>query len=112
MKKIILASTSPRRQELMKLLGVPFEVIPSDFDEDKVTHKNPKALVKKLALSKALAVSEKVKDAIVIGSDTVAFFENESMSKPKDKFDAERMLKLIQGRSHFIHTGYAIVDSV
>lgn len=112
MKKIILASSSPRRQELMKLLGLPFEIVASEFNESSINHKNPKQLVRILSLKKAESVAKKSKNALVIGSDTIVFHQGQILGKPKDRRHAKEMLKLLSGKEHVIITGYAIIDSL
>lgn len=110
MKKVILASASPRRRELLMQAGFSFEVIESNADE-KVAIKEPGRLVAELAKRKAQAVAEGLKgEALVIGADTVVTLEGEILGKPKDKADAFRMLKALQGRTHQVYTGVALID--
>ena len=110
MNKIILASASPRRRELMALITKEFEVIPSGADE--TVPQGIKALeqAEYLAVLKADDIAEKYPDSIVIGADTCVVAENEVLGKPKDKEDAERMLRLLSGKTHKVVTGCAIVD--
>lgn len=109
MKKVILASASPRRRELLKQAGFSFEVIESKADEH-VSEKEPEVLVRELAKRKALAVAELINgEALVIGADTVVAIDGEILGKPKDEADAFRMLKEIQGRTHQVYTGVALI---
>ncbi len=110
MKKVILASNSPRRHELMKLLGVPFEIVASDFDESSIKTKDPKKLVERLSYEKARVVAKRFKNAIVIGGDTVVVLGKKIIGKPKDKRDAEKTLKLLSGTKHTIITGLTVID--
>ena len=109
MKNVILASASPRRRELLKQAGFEFEVIESQADEN-VAVKEPERLVEELARRKALAVAETLEgEALVIGADTVVAADGEILGKPKDEEDAFRMLSGLQGRTHQVYTGVALV---
>ena len=113
--KVILASASPRRKEILTQAGIEYEVIASDRDE--VTTKNrPEEVVKELALQKAEDVMKKAsgkygndKDILVIGADTVVAFEGSIYGKPKDRDDAVRMLKSLSGHIHQVYTGVALI---
>lgn len=112
-RKIILASGSPRRKELLEKLGLEFEVIKSDFDENSIDIKNPKKLVAKLAESKAEEVSNKeniTSDSLIISADTIVVFKNEILGKPKDELDAMRMLKLLNAQKHQVYTAMCVLD--
>lgn len=111
MRKIILASNSPRRKSLMKLLGIPFEVVESNFDESVFLEKDPKKLVKILSYEKARVVASIHKDAIIIGADTVLVYKGEIFGKPRNKKDAVRILKALSGTKHQAITGFTILDS-
>ncbi|MDI6820181.1 MAG: Maf family protein [Candidatus Hodarchaeaceae archaeon] len=110
MRKITLASASPRRRELLEQVGLPCEVMPSEVAEHNFGMADPETLVKRLALSKARDVARKVKEGIVIGADTVVVYKGKILGKPSDEADAERMLRKISGREHEVMTGLAIVD--
>ena len=101
MRKIILASASPRRKELLERAGVDFEVLPASGDENRISD-NPGEAVKQLASDKAASVIRTMKDSadgtIVIGSDTVVVFENVILGKPHDTEDAVNTLKKLQAR--------------
>jgi len=115
--KIILASKSPRRKEILQNLGVEFEIIVSEANEDS-DERNPARLVKELALRKGRAVADHVinersfgkEDIYIISSDTVvATADGEILGKPCDIDDARRMLGLLEGKIHFVHSGIAII---
>ena len=103
MRKIILASASPRRKELLERAGVDFEVLPASGDENRISD-NPGEAVKQLASDKAASVIRTMKDSadgtIVIGSDTVVVFENAILGKPHDTEDAVNTLKKLQANTH------------
>lgn len=109
---IVLASSSPRRKELFESLNIPFIIDPSNFDEKSDTKENPRALAKKLALSKAKDVAKRYKNAIIIGADTIVALKGIVLGKPKDKDDATKMLRFLSGKTHFVITGLAIIDQL
>ena len=109
--KLILASSSPRRKELLSKLDYPFEIIPSGVEEN-ATASNPRELVQELAELKATDVFARHPDCIVIGCDTVVDFRGEIMGKPKDHDDASRMLHALSGKTHYVHTGVCILSPV
>lgn len=106
---IILASSSPRRRELLESLGIPFTIRPSHVDEVTDPGLSPAEQVKILALRKARRVAEEAPDHLVIGSDTVVVLDDEVLGKPKDDEEAYRMLSLLSGRQHTVYTGLALV---
>lgn len=114
MKRIILASQSPRRRELLTQIGLKFEVIPSTVEE-VITSTNPVEVVQELAQQKARDVAEVAgretpKDALlVIGADTIVVYEGKILGKPGDKGDAVRMLTMLQGKEHSVYTGVALL---
>jgi septum formation protein len=108
--KIILASASPRRKEILSLLFDTFEILPANIDESVVSFKNPKKAVSQLAKKKALSVYEKNQESVVIGADTIVVYKNKVLGKPKDKEDAFNMLKLLSGKKHKVITGVAIIS--
>lgn len=110
MKKIILASASPRRKELLTLAGIDFTVQQADIEEKIAPDLKPFEVVKQLAFQKASAVAEKSKDCIVIGSDTVVSLDNKILGKPKSENEAKEMLKLLSGKTHKVYTGVAIIS--
>ena len=111
MKKIILASASPRRRELLSKAGFKFDVVVSDTDENIDVCDAP-LMVRELALLKAGDVAKKVKkNSLIIGADTVVCIDGEILGKPKDWRDAKRMLTKLSGRAHQVYTGVCIIDS-
>jgi septum formation protein len=108
---IILASTSPRRKQLLEQLGLPFTVVPSNVVEELNSHYPLEKQAEFLSLQKAQAVAAQYEDAIIIGADTIILFENELIGKPKDKKDAKKLLAKFSGKSHVIITGFTILDA-
>jgi septum formation protein len=106
--RLILASKSPRRSELLKQAGLTFSVIPSDFDEDTVALSNPDSDVVTLAESKALDISQKHPDAWVIGADTIVLIGRKILGKPASAAEAFEMLQRLSGKTHQVLTGYCI----
>lgn len=111
MRTIILASTSPRRKQLLKKLKIPFTVVPSNITEHFNPRLKPRAQVEALALQKAEAVASKFPDAIIIGADTIVALGDEIIGKPTDEQEAKRMLKKLRGRMHTIVTGFVLIDT-
>ena len=110
MKKIILASKSPRRKQILEQVGLKFTVEVSDFDETQIKFKTPQEMVKKLSLEKAKVIAAKNPDAIIIGADTTVIIKNEIIGKPTSKQDAVRILKLLSGNVHEVVTGFAVIS--
>ena len=105
---LILASSSPRRKELMALLTPDFIVQTSDVDESALTADTPAQLAQLLAAAKCEAVAQNCPSDIVIGCDTVVDVDGIVYGKPKDKADARRMMQALSGRTHLVHTGVCI----
>jgi septum formation protein len=110
--KIILASASPRRMELLSSAGIHFDAVPAEVDESPLPGENPTVHVLRLAREKALEVTEKVAGRFFIGADTIVLCNSEIMGKPKDPQDAERMLSKLSDNVHEVITGFAIYDKV
>ena len=110
MKKIILASASPRRKELLTLAGVNFTVEVADADETLEDGVTPDEAVKQLAEIKARAVFEQHADCIVIGADTVVAVDGKILGKPKNYEEASEMLNILSGRKHFVFTGACLMS--
>jgi septum formation protein len=106
--RIILASQSPRRAQLLRMLGLNLETVPADIDETYLAGEEPGGHAERLAREKAGAIAARYPDAIVIGSDTVVAVDGEVLGKPADSGDAVRMLMLLQGRAHEVITGVAV----
>ncbi|HBW14489.1 MAG TPA: septum formation protein Maf [Proteiniclasticum sp.] len=109
--RFVLASASARRQELLQRMNIPYEIIVSDFDEDSVSFEgNPSDYVKELAMEKANSVSETLSgDSLVIGADTIVYANGQILGKPKNRQDAKRMMKLLQGTDHYVYSGVALI---
>lgn len=108
MKKLILASASPRRLELLRQIGIEPEVLPVDAAELK--NGNPADVVKQNAVIKAQAAAQLHPEETVLAADTIVAFEGEILGKPQDENDAFRMLKMLSGSSHSVFTGIAAVE--
>lgn len=106
---LILASTSPRRKELLTLLGLPFEIIPPAISEKILGQESPANHVRRLALEKARSVATRHPASLVIGSDTVIELDGQILGKPEDLNEAQDMLTRLRGRCHLVHTGLALV---
>ena len=111
MKKIILASSSPRRKNLLLQIGLKFEVDPSSYEEDMSLKMEAKELAEFLSLGKAKDVAQRHKDSIIIAADTFIVFEKELLGKPKTKEKAKAMLQKLSGKAHSVITGFTIIDT-
>jgi septum formation protein len=110
--EIILASNSPRRQQLLALTGLDFRVLPADIDETPLKGESAAEYVQRLAANKARAVSSRVgDDALVIAADTTVVDGNQILGKPVDNQDAGRMLWQLRGRSHQVYTAVALLQN-
>lgn len=115
MSRIVLASASPRRRELLKQIGLKFDIMPSHIEE-VLRGSSPAENVMGLARDKAMDIYSQLtmqgeKDLLVIGADTVVALEQEVLGKPKDEEDALYMLRFLQGRTHQVYTGVCLVTS-
>ncbi len=113
MLELILASASPRRQNLLKGLGFTCTVLPQDIDESPLANEKPESLVKRLALAKAkaaIATLSETDHRLVIGSDTIVVCDEEILGKPKHKADGLAMLRLLSGRTHQVLTAVALLN--
>ena len=108
-EKLILASRSPRRAEILRSVGWPFEVVVADIDETRNDGEAPRDYVRRLSLAKATVVASKIDEGFVLGADTTVAIDNHILEKPIDADDARRMLKLLSGRWHEVLTGVALV---
>ena len=106
--RIILASQSPRRRELLSLIGIAHEVRPADIDESYLPHESPPPHAERLAREKAQTLATLHPDAVVIGADTIVVIDGELLGKPADAGDACRMLAQLSGRTHTVHTAVAV----
>ncbi|MFW5811516.1 MAG: Maf family protein [Alkalispirochaetaceae bacterium] len=110
-ERITLASASPRRTEILTALGIPHLTLPANIDEESVTGA-PAAVAQLLAGQKAAAVSDISTTRLLLAADTVVAVGDEALGKPKDRDDAHRMLDLLQGRVHQVHTGVCLADTL
>ena len=108
---LVLASASPRRQELLRNAGITFEVQPADIPEDPLPGEAAKACAERLAREKALAVARQRPHDVVLGADTVVVVAGQLLGKPSDAADAPRMLRMLSGREHQVITGVCLVVS-
>ena len=109
-KKLILASASPRRENLLKMIGFDFEVVDSQVDEQSEVYTIPEVHVLELAQKKALKVAEKIKSGLIIGADTIVVLNNQILGKPKDAKQAKEILRQLSDRTHTVYTGFTIVE--
>ena len=109
MANLILASASPRRRDLLKQIGVNFEIFPSEVDEN-ITEKDPIEYVRELSYMKALWVAERVPKGIILAADTIVFHKGNILGKPLGKEDARGMLEALSGDIHEVITGIALFD--
>lgn len=107
---LILASGSPRRREILEMLGYRFAVCPADADETVPPGMPPHEAVQLLAQRKAEAVAQTHPNDVVLGSDTLVYCNGQLLGKPTDTADAERMLRLLSGRTHRVYTGVAVLS--
>jgi len=112
-RTLVLASSSPRRQELIRMLGLPVVVRPSRVPETVAPGLAPCDIVKQLSLMKAEAVARETADAdaVVVGSDTIVVLEGRVLGKPADRAEAARMLDMLQGKTHEVYSGVALIDT-
>ena len=109
---LVLASQSPRRKELLAILGYPFTVVPSAIDELPAPGENPEAFVARVAREKGVEVASRVSQSVVLSADTVVTIDNEILGKPEDEQDAQRMLRKLSGRDHWVYTAVTVVNQL
>jgi septum formation protein len=106
---LVLASASPRRQELLRNACIPFTLQPAEIDETPLDGELPRACAERLAQKKALAVARNRPEDCVLGADTIVVIDGEILNKPQDAGDATRMLRLLSGRTHEVITAVCIM---
>jgi septum formation protein len=106
--RLILASASPRRRELLAQLGIPFDVVVAEVTEHEDPATDPRVMVAHNAALKADWVAERHPDALVLGADTTVFLDGSAINKPRDLDEARSMLRLLSGRVHTVFTGVAL----
>ena len=109
--RLTLASASPRRQELMDVLGLEYTITPADLSEEPIPGESPVDMVRRLSLEKAQAVAANMESGLVIGADSTVVFEGQAVGKPVDDDDARRMLRQLSGTTHHVSTGITVVDA-
>jgi len=108
MPKLVLASASPRRAEILRNIGWPFEAVAANIDESRYDHEDAPTYVKRVAREKAEDVRARLPGATIVAADTVVVVDGEILGKPRDDEDARRMLRLLQGRRHDVLTGVTV----
>ena len=108
---LVLASESPRRRELLGLLGVPFEIVSSDIDESPRSGESDLEFVRRTAREKGEAVAGQLPDAVVLSADTIVSLDGEILGKPRDVDDARRMLRMLSGRGHNVYTAVSTIHT-
>jgi septum formation protein len=108
-QKLVLASSSPRRAEILAGVGWPFEVMAANIDESRRPGEDALNYVKRLAATKAETVAAQFTEGLVLGADTVVVVQQEILGQPRDDDDARRMLKLLSGKWHEVMTGVALI---
>ena len=106
--RVILASSSPRRRELLTLIGIAHEVRPADIDESVLPGEAPAVYAERLARGKAAVIATAEPEAITVGADTIVVIDDRILGKPRDGADAVRMLRLLSGRAHTVYTAVAV----
>ncbi len=107
-KRLILASASPRRRQMLKNLGLDFEVLVSEVDEAVQAGEAPQDFVQRAAMEKATAIAVKHPDAWVVGADTIVVHDGDILGKPSDKKDALKVLMRLSGQMHRVYTGFCL----
>lgn len=110
MRTLILASRSPRRQQLLRQIGIPFEVRENHLDEELDRSRSPEENVLELSRHKAEAVGRTVAEGIVVGVDTIVVLDGAMLGKPKDAGEATEMLRLLSGKEHRVYTGFTLYE--
>jgi septum formation protein len=105
---LILASASPRREELLRSVGLKFKIIPADVDETYFQGESPRAHVRRLSRDKAGAIAHQYPKALVLGADTIVVIDGQILGKPKNKKQAREMLQQLSNRRHAVLTGFTI----
>lgn len=109
-KRLVLASRSPRRLSLFRQIGLTVEVVPSDIREDFDPKISATENACRLSFEKARDVGNRVDDAFIVGADTIVTIDGQLLGKPDDAADAVRMLEILSGRTHTVHTAFSLLD--
>jgi septum formation protein len=105
--RVILASGSPRRHDLLAMIGIDHEVVPADIDESPLNGEGPLALVERLAREKGATIAARYPEALVISADTIVVVDGEVLGKPRDAAEARSMLRILADRTHVVFTAVA-----
>jgi len=108
---LILASASPRRRELLSLLGLPFHVVGADVEEQRLQGESPREMVMRLSRAKAEAIAADTQGSIVLACDTIVAVEKEILGKPASPEEATNMLRQLRGREHRVYSGLTVLDA-
>ena len=106
--RILLASQSPRRRDLLRMIGIPFEAIPADIDESQLPGEPPAEHAERLAREKGAVIAARRPDALVISADTIVVLDGEVLGKPADAAEARATLRRLSGRTHTVFTAVAV----
>jgi len=109
---LVLASQSPRRKELLSVLGLPFIVVPASIEEIPLPGETPEAFVVRAAREKGMEVASRVSQSVVLSADTVVTIDGEILGKPRDENEAARMLRKLSGRDHWVYTAVAVINQL
>ena len=112
MKNLVLASQSPRRRELLAILGHEFTVVPSSIDEMPAPGEAPEEYVARVSREKGTEVASRVAGSVVLSADTVVTIDGEILGKPTDNDDAVRMLRKLSGREHRVYTAVTVINQI
>src|SRR5437773_11887217 len=107
---LVLASASPRRKELLAVLGFPFTVVPASIDETPGAGESPETFVVRMAKEKCAEVASRVSHSVVLSADTVVTIDGEILGKPADVHDAAKMLRKLSGRDHWVYTAICVLN--
>ncbi len=111
MRRIVLASASPRRRALLRQIGLPFEVESTGYDEGAAASREPRRMARELALGKARKAAERNPDALIIAADTLVVLGDRIMGQPRTVAEARRMLRALNGRAHSVITAFTVLDA-
>jgi septum formation protein len=111
MRRIVLASASPRRRELLEQIGLQFEVEPTDYDEETTSASEPHEMARELSLGKARTAAQKHRNALIIAADTFVVLGDRILGKPHTNEEAGEMLRALNGQTHSVITGFTVLDT-
>jgi septum formation protein len=111
MRRIVLASASPRRRELLEQIGLQFEVEPTDYDEETTSASEPHEIARELSLGKARTAAQKHRNVLIIAADTFVVLGDRILGKPHTNGEAREMLRALNGQTHSVITGFTVLDT-